>query len=135
MPRRTERVGRTLEEKAKFHANAIYGVPLRTYKVIDKFTFVFVPITYGNKPNPPQIKVTHIGTYENRYEIQYVMVERKLKSKKIQRAIIDVRPVWIEGTAYNYYHAKEGYIETYGEAETVSDDGGINFTGLSKWNQ
>jgi len=43
--------------------------------------------------------------------------------------------VWIEGTAYNYYHAKEGYIETYGEAETVSDDGGINFTGLSKWNQ
>ena len=57
MPRRTERVGRTLEEKAKFHANAIYGVPLRTYKVIDKFTFVFVPITYGNKPNPDRKSV------------------------------------------------------------------------------
>ena len=133
MPRRTERQGRTLEEKAKFHANAIYGVPLRTYKTIDKFTFVFVPLTYGNKPNPQKIKVTHIGTYENRYEIQYVMVERKLKSKKIQRAIIDVRPVWIEGTAYNYYNAREGYIEVYGETETVNNE--IDFSVLSKWNQ
>ena len=105
MPRRTERIGRTLEEKAKFHANAIYSVPLRTYQVEDKFTFIFTPLTYGNKPDPPQIKVTHIGTHENRYEIQYVMVERKLQSKKTQRAIIDVRPVWIEGKSYNYYNA------------------------------
>ena len=134
MPRRTERVGKTLEEKAKSHAKAIYNVPLRTYQTIDKFTFVFVPITFGNKPNPPKIKVTHIGTYENRYEIQYVMVERKLKSKKIQRAIIDVRPVWSEGKSYNYYPAKEGYIEAYGETETVNNNE-IDFSELSKWNQ
>jgi|TARA_R110000737_G_C14197155_1_gene416551 hypothetical protein len=134
MPRRTERVGRTLEEKAKFHANAIYNVPLRTYKTEDKFTFVFVPLTFGNKPNPPQIKVTHIGTSENRYIIQYVMVERGLKSGKIQRAIIDVRPVWIEGKAYEYYNAKEGYIEAYGETETVNNNE-IDFSKLSKWNQ
>ena len=134
MPRRTERIGRTLEEKAKFHANAIYSVPLRTYQVEDKFTFIFTPLTYGNKPDPPQIKVTHIGTHGNRYEIQYVMVERKLKSKKIQRAIIDVRPVWIEGKAYNYYNAKEGYIEAYGETETVNNNE-IDFSKLSKWNQ
>jgi Tfp pilus assembly major pilin PilA len=62
------------------------------------------------------------------------MVERKLKSKKIQRAIIDVRPVWIEGKAYNYYHAKEGYIEAYGETETVNNNE-IDFSKLSKWNQ
>ena len=127
MPRRTERVGRTLEEKAKLHANAIYGVPLRTYQVIDKFTFVFVPITYGNKPNPPQIKVTHIGTYENRYKIDYVMVERELSSGKVQRAIIDVRPVWIEGTAFEYYEAKEGFIQVYGETDFV------NMDKVSKW--
>ncbi len=134
MPRRTERVGRTLEEKAKFHANAIYNVPLRTYQTVDKFTFVFVPLTFGNKPNPPKIKVTHIGTNENRYIIEYVMVERRLKPGKIQRAIIDVRPVWIEGKAYNYYNAKEGYIEAYGETETVNNNE-IDFSKLSKWNQ
>ena len=122
MPRRTERIGRTLEEKAKFHANGIYSVPLRTYKTVDKFTFVFVPLTYGNKPNPPKIKVTHIGTNDDRYEIQYVMVERKLLSKKIQRAIIDVRPLWIEGKSYNYYRAKEGYIEAYGESEFINNN-------------
>ena len=129
MPRRTERTGRTLEEKAKFHANAIYNVPLRTYQIVDKFTFVFVPLSLGNKPNPTKIKVTHIGTYDNRYEIQYVMIERRLKSKKIQRAIIDVRPVWIEGKAYNYYNAKEGYIEVYGESEFINNDK------VSKWNR
>ena len=127
MPRRTERIGRTLEEKAKFHANAIYNVPLRTYQIVDKFTFVFVPVTLGNKPNPTKIKVTHIGTYDNRYEIQYVMVERKLKPKKIQRAIIDVRPIWIEGKAWNYYNAKEGYIEAYGESEFINNEK------VSKW--
>ena len=127
MPRRTERIGRTLEEKAKFHANAIYNVPLRTYQIVDKFTFVFVPLTLGNKPNPTKIKVTHIGTYDNRYEIQYVMVERKLKPKKIQRAIIDVRPIWIEGKAWNYYNAKEGYIEAYGESEFINNEK------VSKW--
>ena len=129
MPRRTERIGKTLEEKAKAHANAIYNVPLRTYQIVDKFTFVFVPLSLGNKPNPTKIKVTHIGTYDNRYEIQYVMIERRLKSKKIQRAIIDVRPVWIEGKAYNYYNAKEGYIEVYGESEFINNDK------VSKWNR
>ena len=129
MPRRTERIGMTLEEKAKFHANGIYSVPLRTFKTVDKFTFVFVPLTLGNKPNPTKIKVTHIGTYDNRYEIQYVMVERKLKPKKIQRAIIDVRPIWIEGKAWNYYNAKEGYIEAYGESEFINNDK------VSKWNR
>ena len=129
MPRRTERTGKTLEEKAKAHANAIYNVPLRTYQIVDKFTFVFVPLTLGNKPNPTKIKVTHIGTYDNRYEIQYVMVERKLKPKKIQRAIIDVRPIWIEGKAWNYYNAKEGYIEAYGESEFINNDK------VSKWNR
>ena len=129
MPRRTERTGKTLEEKAKFHANAIYNVPLRTFKIIDKFTFVFVPLSLGNKPNPTKIKVTHIGTYDNRYEIQYVMVERKLKPKKIQRAIIDVRPIWIEGKAWNYYNAKEGYIEAYGESEFINNEK------VSKWTQ
>ena len=127
MPRRTERIGMTLEEKAKFHANGIYSVPLRTFKTVDKFTFVFVPLTLGNKPNPTKIKVTHIGTYDNRYEIQYVMVERKLKPKKIQRAIIDVRPIWIEGKAWNYYNAKEGYIEAYGESEFINNEK------VSKW--
>ena len=122
MPRRTERTGRTLEEKAKFHANAIYGVPLRVYQTVDKFTFVFVPLTYGNKPNPPQIKVTHIGTNDDRYKIQYVMVERKLNSKKIQRAIIDVRPLWIEGKSWDYYNAKEGFIEAYGESEYINNN-------------
>jgi|TARA_R110000822_G_scaffold188781_3_gene327829 hypothetical protein len=134
MPRRTERLGKTLEEKAKLHANAIYDIPLRTYQTIDKFTFVFVPLIFGNKPNPPQIKVTHIGNYENRYEIEYVMVERNLNSGKTQRAIIDVRPVWIEGKEYNYYNAKEGYIEAYGESETVNNNT-IDFAELSKWNQ
>ena len=127
MPRRTERTGRTLEEKAKFHANAIYNVPLRTYQIVDKFTFVFVPLSLGNKPNPTKIKVTHIGTYDNRYEIQYVMIERRLKSGKIQRAITDVRPIWIEGKAWNYYNAKEGYIEAYGESEFINNDK------VSKW--
>ena len=122
MPRRTERIGKTLEEKAKAHANAIYNVPLRTYQIVDKFTFVFVPLSLGNKPNPTKIKVTHIGTYDNRYEIQYVMIERRLKSKKIQRAIIDVRPVWIEGKAWNYYNAKDAYIEAYGESEFINND-------------
>ena len=112
----------TLEEKAKFHANAIYGVPLRTFKTVDKFTFVFVPLALGNKPNPPKIKVTHIGTKDDRYEIQYVMVERKLLSKKTQRAIIDVRPLWIEGKSWNYYKAKEGYIEAYGESEFINNN-------------
>jgi len=128
MPRRTERTGMTLEEKAKFHANAIYGVPLRTYQTVDKFTFIFVPLTYGNNPNPPQIKVTHIGTHDDRYRIQYVMVERKLQSKKIQRAIIDVRPLWIEGKSWDYYNAKEGYIEAYGESEFINNDN-------TKWNK
>ena len=122
MPRRTERTGRTLEEKAKFHANAIYNVPLRTYQIVDKFTFVFVPLSLGNKPNPTKIKVTHIGTYDNRYEIQYVMIERRLKSGKIQRAITDGRPIWIEGKAWNYYNAKDGYIEAYGESEFINND-------------
>ena len=122
MPRRTERTGMTLEEKAKFHANAIYNVPLRTYQIVDKFTFVFVPLSLGNKPNPTKIKVTHIGTYDNRYEIQYVMIERRLKSGKIQRAITDVRPIWIEGKAWNYYNAKDGYIEAYGESEFINND-------------
>ena len=122
MPRRTERTGRPLEEKAKFHANAIYNVPLRTYQIVDKFTFVFVPLSLGNKPNPTKIKVTHIGTYDNRYEIQYVMIERRLKSGKIQRAITDVRPIWIEGKAWNYYNAKDGYIEAYGESEFINND-------------
>ena len=129
MPRRTERTGRTLEEKAKFHANAIYNVPLRTYQIVDKFTFVFVPLSLGNKPNPTKIKVTHIGTYDNRYEIQDVMIERRLNSGKIQRAIIDVRPIWIEGKAWNYYNAKEGFIEAYGESEF------INYDKVSKWNR
>jgi len=129
VPRRTERTGMTLEEKAKFHANAIYGVSLRTLQVIDKFTFVFVPLTLGNNPKPTKIKVTHIGTYKKRYNIEYVMVERKLKSKKTQRAIIDVRPLWIEGKAYNYYNAKAGYIEVYGETETVNNNDG------KKWSQ
>ena len=128
MPRRTERTGMTLEEKAKFHANAIYNVPLRTYQIVDKFTFVFVPLSLGNKPNPTKIKVTHIGTYDNRYEIQYVMIERRLTSGKIQRAITDVRPIWIEGKAWNYYNAKEGYIEAYGESEFVNNDN-------TKWNK
>ena len=127
MPRRTERIGKTLEEKAKAHANAIYNVPLRTYQIVDKFTFVFVPLSLGNKPNPTKIKVTHIGTYDNRYEIQYVMIERRLKSGKIQRAITDVRPIWIEGKAWNYYNAKEGYIEAYGESEFINNEK------VSKW--
>ena len=56
MPRRSERKGMTLEEKAKFHANAIYNVPLRLYKTVDKFTFIYVPLTLGNSENPPEIK-------------------------------------------------------------------------------
>ena len=127
MPRRSERKGFTLEEKAKLHANAIYNVPLRLYKTVDKFTFIYVPLTLGNRENPPQIKVTHIGTYENRYKIQYVMVERKLDSGKVQRAIIDVRPVSIEGMIFDYYEAKEGFIQTYGETEYV------NREKVSKW--
>ena len=120
----------TLEEKAKFHANGVYSVPLRTYKTVDKFSFVFVPITLGNKPNPTKIKVTHIGHPDDRYEIQYVMVERKLKSnKKIQRVIIDVRPLWIEGKVWNYYNAKKGYIEAYGETEFINNEK------ISKWKQ
>ena len=81
----------------------------------------------GNRENPPEIKVTHIGTYENRYKIDYVMVERELKSGKVQRAIMDVRPIWIEGTAFDYYEAKEGFIQTYGETEFV------NREKVSKW--
>ena len=127
MPRRSERKGLTLEEKAKFHANAIYGVPLRLYKTVDKFTFIYVPLTLGNREDPPQIKVTHIGTYENRYKIDYVMVARELKSGKVQRAIIDVRPVSIEGMIFDYYEAKEGFIQVYGETEFV------NREKVSKW--
>ena len=127
MPRRSERKGLTLEEKAKLHANAIYGVPLRLYKTVDKFTFIYVPLTLGNREDPPQIKVTHIGTYENRYKIDYVMVERELKSGKVQRAIIDVRPVRIEGMIFDYYEAKEGFIQVYGETEFV------NREKVSKW--
>ena len=127
MPRRSERKGLTLQEKAKLHANAIYNVPLRLYKTVDKFTFIYVPLTWGNRENPPQIKVTHIGTYENRYEIQYVMVERELKSGKVQRAIIDVRPVRIEGMVFDYFEAKEGFIQVYGETEFV------NREKVSKW--
>ena len=127
MPRRSERKGLTLEEKAKLHANAIYGVPLRLYKTVDKFTFIYVPLTLGNREDPPQIKVTHIGTYENRYKIDYVMVERELKSGKVQRAIIDVRPVRIEGMVFDYYEAKEGFIQVYGETEFV------NREKVSKW--
>ena len=127
MPRRSERKGFTLEEKAKLHANAIYNVPLRLYKTVDKFTFIYVPLTLGNRENPPQIKVTHIGTYENRYKIQYVMVERKLDSGKVQRAIIDVRPVSIEGMIFDYYEAKEGFIQVYGETDYVNRDK------VSKW--
>ena len=127
MPRRSERKGLTLEEKAKFHANAIYGVPLRLYKTVDKFTFIYVPLTLGNREDPPQIKVTHIGTYENRYKIDYVMVERELKSGKVQRAIIDVRPVRIEGMVFDYYEAKEGFIQVYGVTEFV------NREKVSKW--
>ena len=124
MPRRSERKGLTLEEKAKRHANAIYNVPLRLYRTVDKFTFIYVPLSLGNRENPPEIKVTHIGTYENRYEIQYVMVERELKSGKVQRAIIDVRPVWIEGMVFDYYEAKEGFIQVYGETDFVSEGKG-----------
>ena len=127
MPRRSERKGMTLEEKAKFHANAIYNVPLRLYKTVDKFTFIYVPLTLGNRDNPPQIKVTHIGTNDNRYKIQYVMVERKLDSGKVQRAIIDVRPVSIEGMVFDYYEAKEGFIQVYGETDYVNRDK------VSKW--
>ena len=127
MPRRSERKGLTLEEKAKLHANAIYGVPLRLYKTVDKFTFIYVPLTLGNREDPPQIKVTHIGTYENRYKIDYVMVERELKSGKVQRAIIDVRPGRIEGMIFDYYEAKEGFIQIYGETEFV------NREKVSKW--
>ena len=127
MPRRSERKGFTLEEKAKLHANAIYNVPLRLYKTVDKFTFIYVPLTLGNRENPPQIKVTHIGTHENRYKIQYVMVERKLDSGKVQRAIIDVRPVSIEGMIFDYYEAKEGFIQVYGETDYVNRDK------VSKW--
>ena len=127
MPRRSERKVLTLEEKAKLHANAIYGVPLRLYKTVDKFTFIYVPLTLGNREDPPQIKVTHIGTYENRYKIDYVMVERELKSGKVQRAIIDVRPVRIEGMVFDYYEAKEGFIQVYGETEFV------NREKVSKW--
>jgi len=129
MPRRTERTGRTLVEKAQFHCNAIYNVPLRLYKTIDKFTFVFVPISLGNAPNPTKIKVTLVRSQEDRYVVEYVMVERKLKNGKTQRAIIDVRPVWIEGKAYDYYEAKEGFIEAYGETEFV------NREKVNKWNQ
>ena len=117
----------TLEEKAKFHANAIYNVPLRLLTVVDKFTFIYVPLTLGNRDNPPQIKVTHIGTNDNRYKIQYVMVERKLDSGKVQRAIIDVRPVSIEGMVFDYYEAKEGFIQVYGETDYVNRDK------VSKW--
>ena len=127
MPRRSERKGFTLEEKAKLHANAIYNVPLRLYKTVDKFTFIYVPLTLGNRDNPPQIKVTHIGTNDNRYKIQYVMVERKLDSGKVQRAIIDVRPVSIEGMIFDYYEAKEGFIQVYGETDYVNRDK------VSKW--
>ena len=128
MPRRTERIGLTLVEKAKHHCNAIYNVPLRLFKTIDKFPFVFVPLSLGNKPNPTQIKVTLIRSQEDRYAVEYVMIERKLKNKKIQRAIIDVRPVWIEGKPYDYYEAKEGFIEAYGETEYV------NREKINKWN-
>ena len=55
------------------------------------------------------------------------MVERKLKPKKIQRAIIAVRPIWIEGKGWNYYNAKEGYIEAYGESEFINNEK------VSKW--
>ena len=81
----------------------------------------------GNRENPPEIKVTHIGTYENRYKIDYVMVERELTSGKVQRAIIDVRPVSIEGMVFDYYEAKEGFIQVYGETEFV------NREKVSKW--
>ena len=127
MPRRTERTGLTLVEKAKHHCNAIYNVPLRLYQTVDKFTFIFVPLSLGNKPNPTKLKVTLIRSQEDRYVVEYVMVERKLKSGKTQRAIIDVRPVWIEGKAYDYYNAKEGFIEAYGETDF------INHTKVNKW--
>ena len=127
MPRKSERKGLTLQEKAKLHANAIYNVPLRLYITVDKFTFIYVPITYGNRENPPEIKVTHIGTYQNRYKIDYVMVERGLPSGKTQRAIIDVRPVTIEGMVFDYYEAKDGFIQVYGETEYV------NREKVSKW--
>ena len=126
MPRGTERTGMTLIEKAQFHCNAIYNVPLRLYQKVDKFTFIFVPISLGNKPTT-KLKVTLIRSQEDRYVVEYVMVERKLKSGKTQRAIIDVRPVWIEGKAYDYYNAKEGVIEAYGETDF------INHTKVNKW--
>jgi len=55
------------------------------------------------------------------------MVERELTSGKVQRAIIDVRPVWIEGMVFDYYEAKEGFIQVYGETEFV------NMDKVSKW--
>ena len=52
------------------------------------------------------------------------MVERELKSGKVQRAILDVRPVWIDGMVFDYYEAKEGFIQVYGETDFVSEGKG-----------
>ena len=128
--------GRSLTnaEKALSHARAIYDTPLRTEEVIDQYTYVFVPVIYGNNPNPPKIHVELVRASKNSYNVEYVVVKRKLKKGEWQRAIIDVRPINMEGRMVDYYDAKRSSIEIYGPTEYINERE-LDFSSLSKWSR
>ena len=133
MPRHDGRA-KTLAEKALLHARAIYDTPLRTDEVIDQYTYIFVPVVYGNNPNPPKIHVELVRSSQNSYDVEYVVVKRKLKKGSWQRAIIDVRPINMEGRMVDYYDAKRSYIEIYGPTEFINERE-LDFSSLSKWSR
>ena len=115
--RRAERIKKgtmTVGAKAMFHARALYNNPFRLLTAESRHKFIFIPI-HGNKKNPTKIYVEMVHSPRNHFFIEYVIVKRQLKDKQWQRAIIDVRPINIEGEMVEYYHAKEGFNRIYGQ--------------------
>ena len=109
----------TLGQKAQFHAEGIYGLPMLHVKTASLHHYIFGILYDANKHDPTHIHVQMVHDPDQYHKIDYVIVKRRLNNNW-QRAIINVQPVnfsYDKETVkpVDYYHAHEFYKKSFGQ--------------------
>jgi hypothetical protein len=109
----------TLVQKAQFHAEGIYGLPMRCLETVSLHHYIFGVLYDANKHNPKKIHVQMVHDPDQFHKIDYVIVKRKV-GDDWQKAIINVQPVNFSNDhvtlpPVDYYKAYDFHNEHFGD--------------------
>jgi len=115
----------TLAQKAQFHVEGIYGVPVRPLRTVSLHHYIFGILYEANKYDPTEIHVQMVHDPDHYHTIDYVIVKRRYKSDW-QKAIINVQPINFSDDKttvppVDYYHAHEFFNERFGDITSRED--------------